>query len=242
MVQVVSGLAAPPLNTRIFKLRIRPSVSNPAAKRKSMPRSARTFAAVCLAFGLASCAHPINRHNAAQYHGWGQEAERAGNFALAERNYGRALVNARLGHSPDAGVSMAMYNLGRVKGYLCKYDEAERLLLDALALEEKVSGPESGLVTMRLFELARLQFDRGHYAASLPWFSRAIPAVRKLGAESSDPIALAEVLDQYALALARAGRPDDGAASRREADALRAAHPGKGARFKPVSYDQPCRK
>jgi tetratricopeptide (TPR) repeat protein len=93
---------------------------------------------------LAGCASPINRHNAAKYHDWGLEAEQAGNYQLAERNYERALINMRLGHSPNAELSMVMYNLGRVKGHLCKHDESQQLLTEALKPEEKVTGPDSG--------------------------------------------------------------------------------------------------
>lgn len=186
---------------------------------------------------LAGCANPINQHNAAKYHDWGQEAERARNYQMAERNYERALINARLGHSPDADVSMAMYNLGRVKGYLCKYDESQQLLTEALKLEEKVTGPDSGITTMRLFELARLHFDREQYEASLPYFARGIPTVRKLDVETSDPIALADVLDQYAVALAKTGKPQESSERKQEADMLRAKNPGKSARFRPASYN-----
>ena len=54
---------------------------------------------------LTGCGNPINRHNAANYHQWGLEAEWAGDYVLAERNYSRALMNAKLGDSPDAGIS-----------------------------------------------------------------------------------------------------------------------------------------
>jgi len=189
---------------------------------------------------LAGCANPINQHNAAKYHDWGLEAEQAGNYQLAERNYERALINARLGHSPDAGVSMAMYNLGRVKGHLCKYDESQQLLTEALKLEEKVTGPNSGITTMRLFELARLHFDREQYEASLPYFARGIPVVIKLGIETSDPIALADALDQYSIALGKTGKQQESADRKQEADELRTKNPGKSARFKPVSFPKAC--
>ena len=200
----------------------------------------RLLIVACVTLGLASCAHPINRHNAAKYHDWGLEAERAGDYRLAERNYERALINARLGHAHDAGLSMAMYNLGRVKAYLCKYDDAEKLLVDALQLEERVTGPDSGLTSMRLFELARLHLDRRQYAASLPYFARGIPVVKKLGVESSDPIALADALEQYSIALGKSGRSADSMQRKREADALRAGNPGRTARFRPPRYGQPC--
>jgi len=105
----------------------------------------RTLTISALVTALTGCANPINQHNAAKYHDWGMEAERAGDYQLAERNYERALANARIGYSPDAGISMAMYNLGRVKGHLCKHDEAEKLLTEALQLEEKVTGQKAAL-------------------------------------------------------------------------------------------------
>jgi hypothetical protein len=49
-----------------------------------------------------------------------------------------------------AFISRLTYNLGRVKGQRCKHEEAEALLLEALRLEEKSSGPESALTSMRL--------------------------------------------------------------------------------------------
>jgi tetratricopeptide (TPR) repeat protein len=132
---------------------------------------------------LAGCANPINQKTVSNYYEWGLKAELAGDYALAEKNYERALINARLGRSPDAGVSAAMYSLGRMKGYLCTYDDGEKLLLESLALEEKVTGPESGITTKRLFELARFYFDRGQFSASLPYFGGGLPAVKKLGLE-----------------------------------------------------------
>src|SRR4051812_7396785 len=101
------------------------------------------------------CANPINQRTASQYYELGLQAEAAGDHALAERNYQRALVNARIGHSPDEGVSAAMYSLGRMKGHLCKYKDAEELLLESLALQEKATGPEDVNTVKRIFELGR---------------------------------------------------------------------------------------
>jgi tetratricopeptide (TPR) repeat protein len=201
----------------------------------------RTLAAAAvLVAGLSGCANPINQRTATNYYQAAVDAEVAGDYRLAERNYERALVNAKLGHSPDAGTSAAMYGLGRMKGLLCKYDEAEKLLLESLRLEETVTGPESAITTMRLFEIARLDFDQGKYAASLPYFSRGIAAVQKLGVQRSDPIALADALDDYATALAKAQQPSDADAVRREASDLRQRNPGAKANFKPLRYGQKC--
>jgi tetratricopeptide (TPR) repeat protein len=88
---------------------------------------------------IAGCANPLNERHVRFYTDAGGSAEQAGNWELAERNYERALINARIAQ-PDSGPtdyrSMAAYNLGRAKGHLCKFEEAERLLIEALEMEE----------------------------------------------------------------------------------------------------------
>jgi tetratricopeptide (TPR) repeat protein len=189
---------------------------------------------------LVACANPINQKTAQNYYDWGLRAELAGEYALAERNYERALINARLGHSPDAGISAAMYSVGRMKGILCKYDEAEPLLLESLKLEETVTGPESGITSKRLFELARFYSDREMYARSLPYFSRGIPLLFKLGAESSDPIALAEALETYSMALLKSGQRSESEGATRQAEEIRSKNKGRTAIFVPVRYGSKC--
>ena len=192
--------------------------------------------ALVVAGTLAGCGNPVNVRTAESYFEAAMQAERAGDYARAEQLYDRALLNARLGHAPDGAISAAQYNLGRVKGYRCKFGEAQALLVDALKLEEKVTGPDSDVTTMRLFELARLHFDQGQFDQALPYYARGIPAVRKLGVESSDPIALADALDEYAQALARSGRADEARVAKSQADEVRARNANKRAGFVPVRY------
>ena len=189
---------------------------------------------------VAACANPINQKTASNYYDAAVQAELAGNFALAEQNYGRALINARLGHSLDAGISASMYGLGRMKGYLCKFSEAEPLLLESLNLEESATGPESAITTKRLFELARLYSDRGMYAQSLPYFARGIPAVQRLGVESSDPMALADALDEYSVALSKTGMHAEADQAKSQATQIRAKNPGKRAIYVPIRYGKKC--
>jgi tetratricopeptide (TPR) repeat protein len=191
---------------------------------------------------LASCANPINRRTGMNYNDWGRQAEWAGDYALAEKNYERALINFRIGHTGDADVSMGLYNLGRAKAYLCKFDESEKLLLEALALQEQVSGRESGLVTMRLFELARVYAASKRYQESVKNYEEAIKNVRALGVESSDPIGFAMVLDDYAGILSKARREDESIHVKKEAEGLRSKNLGKQAGFMPAQYGQNCAK
>ena len=188
---------------------------------------------------LAGCGNPVNLRTAGIYHEQAEQAERAGDFVRAEQLYDRALLNARLAHAPDNVISGVQYNLGRMKGYQCKFAEAETLLAGALKLEEAVSGPDSGITTMRLFELARLNYDQERFEQAVPYYARGIVAVRKLGMETGDPIALANALDEYANALARTGRADEARSAESQAQVLRARNTGKSATFVPVRYRCP---
>jgi tetratricopeptide (TPR) repeat protein len=191
---------------------------------------------------LIGCANPLNERHVMFYTDAGGTAERAGNWELAERNYERALINARIAQ-PDSGPtyyrSMAAYNLGRVKGHLCKLDDAEGLLTEALEMEEKLSGPASGLTTMRLLELGRLNLDRGRFARSVPYLERGLAAVTKLGIEESDPGGLANAYDDLAAALQGNGDIAKADKARQEALRIRKANPERPAKFVAERY-KPC--
>lgn len=189
---------------------------------------------------IAGCANPVNLKTASIYYNSAVDAEIRGDYTFAERQYDRALINARLGHAPAAGIAASMYGLGRMKGYLCKFSEAEPLLLEALKIEETVSGSEGVIITKRLFELARFYSDRGQYAQSIPYFARGIPAVVKVGIESSDPTAFADALDEYALALQKSGNKAESQKFQLQASDLRTKNEGRKASFVPVRYGQNC--
>ncbi|HEX6843158.1 MAG TPA: tetratricopeptide repeat protein [Stellaceae bacterium] len=198
-------------------------------------------ALIAAATGLSGClAHAINEKNGLRYHDAGLEAEQAGDFKTAERDYLRALINFRDGELPESYLSMELYNLGRMEGHNCNYADAKAHLLDALHREERLSGPESSLTTKRLFELARLSYDRGEYADAAIYYGRGIPAARKLGIEKTDPITLANALDEYGTALRNAERPEEAKAAVSAADGIRASHPGEKAKYNFVRYTRRC--
>ena len=85
----------------------------------------KLYSILLCALLVGGCASQINLKTATIYYDSAVEAEIRGDFVFAERQYDRALINARLGHSPQAGISASMYGLGRMKGYLCKFSEAE---------------------------------------------------------------------------------------------------------------------
>jgi len=200
----------------------------------------RLLVIVSTAALLAACATDINLVNANRYYDAGLRTEAAGDFPAAEQNYQRALINARDGRASDAMISAAMYSLGRMKGLNCKYDEAQSLLSGSLHLEEKVSGPESAMVSKRLFELARFSFDRQQFGAAADYSARAIATGRKLGLAQDDPIALADATDEYATALRNSGRGSAADTAAAEARSLRAASPGAKAKYSFPRYNRTC--
>jgi tetratricopeptide (TPR) repeat protein len=193
-----------------------------------------------VALFLIGCANPINQHTAQNYNELGRQAERAGDYVLAEEYYSRALWNAKIGGLPISGVSMVSYNLGRTKGYLCKHDEAEQLLLDALRMEDELSEPEIGLITMRLLELARLVADQSRYDEAVFYYARAVPLVRELDIESEDPIGFANVLVDYSQVLKSSGNVEKAELIRQESDRIRDSYPLMRPNFVPQSYKQNC--
>jgi tetratricopeptide (TPR) repeat protein len=189
---------------------------------------------------LAGCATDINMVNASRYHEAGLRAEWAGDYKAAETFFQRSLINARDGKASDSTISMAMYNLGRMKGLNCQYDEARSLLTDSLKLEEKISGQENALVTKRLFELARFSYDRQQYSAAADYYGRAIASGRKLGLAKDDPIALADAIDEYATALRNSGQGGAADAATADARALRMANPDAKAKYSFPRYNRSC--
>lgn len=185
---------------------------------------------------LTACANPINLKTAERYYVTGRDAEFSGDYATARERYARALLNARLGHADPATISMLTYNLGRMEGYIGKCDEAQKLLMDALAQEEQITGPESGITTMRLFELARLNYDQKNYQEAQGYYKRGIPAGEKLGVTESDPIGLANAIDEYADALEKGGEHPAASEARQKAQVLRTANPSRKADFVPERY------
>jgi hypothetical protein len=93
---------------------------------------------------------------------------------------------------------------------------------------------------MRLFELGRLNLDRGQFAKSVPYLERGLATVTKLGVEQSDPGALADAYDDYAAALQGTGDVAKADLARQEARRIRKAYPGRPARFVAIRYKEPC--
>lgn len=200
------------------------------------------FTALIVAMlALSGCGRDFGTSNMARYHDAGMRAEQANDYQAAEELYERALVWAGTEKVPPTLLSLSLYNLGRMKGHSCKFSEAGELLLTSLALEEQTSGPDSPQVTRRLFELARLYYDRRQYADALPYYAEAVAMLRRLGLESDDPVNLGDALREYATALRQTGNARAAAGALAEADALRARYPDETRHFVIARYTAACR-
>jgi tetratricopeptide (TPR) repeat protein len=190
---------------------------------------------------VSGCANPINMHTAQKYLNAGIAAERSGDYVAAHENYYRAYVNTEIGHADDQRKALAMYNLARMKGYLCMKAAAEPLFLNSVAVEEKALSQNGAWYTGRLVETARFYYGFGEYPKAVPYFEKATLRLVSSGNEAASPIEMADIWEDYAEALRRVGsvaKADELAGRARK---LRDANPGKTARFSPFLYGKNCK-
>lgn len=190
---------------------------------------------------LSGCTNPVNMYTAQKYFDAGVAAERAGNYQLAHDKYYRAYVNTEIGHADDQRKALTMYNLARMKGYLCMKAEAEPLLLNSVAVEEKALGQNGNWYTGRLVETARFYFGFGEYAKAVPYFEKATLRLVDSGNEITTPIEMADLWDDYAEALRRIGSGSKANEVSNRARSLRDSNVGKTAGVVPFSYGKNCK-
>jgi len=186
------------------------------------------------------CSHFSDRRTYERSIDLAAAAQQDGDLQGAKIYWWRAYESAARAELGPPYTSIPLYNYGRTAGYLCQYDEARDALQRALALDEKAVPLDEVNVSMRLFELARLDFAHENWAAAVGWYDRAIPLMRKIGGDLSDPISVADELDRYAIALQRAGDTGRAVTTSGEAAHLRAIHPGARPTFVAKPYPTKC--
>ena len=185
---------------------------------------------------ITANANRLNMKEAEIHYNAASEFEYKGDYQSAKEQYAKALVNAKLGGGEPALISMLTYNYGRMLGLTCQYEESEKNLLEALNIEKSVSGSDSGTISMRLFELARLDHDNNKYEKSIPYFEEGIPIVEKLGIERSDPIGYSLILEIYKDSLSQLNQSDKVNQIQMKIDKLKSDNPGKTPGYEPISY------
>jgi len=124
---------------------------------------------------VTGCANPLNQATSDRYSQTCAEAEQNSQLEVAEQACYRALVNVDWGNLGEAQKSQKMYDLARIKLYLKKSEEAEKLFKDALAIEEKLTPPSNQRIGRRLAELAIIYGGRKRFEEGVPYVERLLP-------------------------------------------------------------------
>lgn len=199
-------------------------------KRKSHLASFAIFSLV-----VATGVHAQERENTQ-----GNAAYDAGKFQLALEKYQKALQRAE--KAGDLSYrAMATYGMARANAQLCKLDEAEALFRESISLREGIPDNSQAYLTQNWIEFGRFLVANNRPADAIPYFAKAVPRLEGLGIESSDPIAYAQFLDTYVVALKASGADASAEELTLKASALREKNPGKYAQFTPLPY-WPCGK
>jgi tetratricopeptide (TPR) repeat protein len=164
--------------------------------------------------------NPINRETSRRYFIDAEKAAAAGDLQAAKIGYSRALLNGRLGDIPPAVEAVVGQKLAQVLGNLCEREEAEKIFLEAIAAAEKAAGAESPRTFPLRAELAQFTFDTDQFDKAVGYFEKAF-SVGEVVLTEKQPVAMAQVLDDYATALERSGQANKAEEARRKAAGLR---------------------
>lgn len=147
------------------------------------------FLIILVTFIFSGCANPLNEATFSRYDKVCSDAERIGDFATAEQACYRALVNVDIGNLGPEKKSVALYNLGRIKKKVGKYDEAEDLLKQSLKIEESLSGPTSEKIGRRLAELAMTYGAKGKFIEGVPYLEKIEKTIQFFNGPERDTLA-----------------------------------------------------
>jgi tetratricopeptide (TPR) repeat protein len=173
-------------------------------------------------FFITACAPAINRKTSQITSEAGAIAQQNGDWDAARRNFAKALLNAEMGNEPKDTLAILNYEYGRSLGVTCFFEKAEFYLEKSLELDQQTNGP----IYLSILELARLNFDQKRYEAAIPYFEKLLPIYKDINAEKEAPYAVAEVFDEYSVALGKTGNMKKAESIKQKAITLRAQYPG----------------
>jgi tetratricopeptide (TPR) repeat protein len=165
---------------------------------------------IAIACQLAACANPLNRaaFNNDRQQGFASEAK--GDWAAAEIAYHSAAENVRLGNLGEDFESEALFNLGRVKRIVGKFDESEDLLKRALAIDDSCYGREACLTSYTAAELAATYFDTKKFGKGTLLLIRLEPIALQNKCQFTEQARrfFKQIYHKYASELSRQGKPE----------------------------------
>lgn len=168
----------------------------------------RAYIILFCTFFIAGCANPLNRATSDRYAKTCNEAMNKGQLEVAEEACYRALVNVDWGNLGPELKSQRLYNLALIKRGLAKFKEAEDLLNQSLAIEEKLSPPSSLRIGRRQVELSVNLAAQGKWADGSQLLDRVLPIAEQF--EGQDRTWASEVLRRYAEQLRKTNQPELG--------------------------------
>jgi len=136
----------------------------------------RNAVVISLAVLISACANPLKWATSDRYSRTCAEPERAWALTVAEEACYRALVNVDLGNLGDHMKCQKMYNLAGIKSRLGKFDEAEELYKESIAIEEKLTPISDERVGRRAAKLAGDYVYRLRLEEGLPYVERLSPS------------------------------------------------------------------
>ena len=155
---------------------------------------------------ISGCANPLNRVTYDRYWKQGGDAERVGQLGVAEQAYYRALMNVDMGNLEPLLKAQALYNLGCVKRRVGKYTEAEDLLKQSLALDEKILSPEDLDTDRCLIELSVTFSAQEKWSEGSRYLERVFPHASRFSGHEREFIG--EVFKHFAAGLRKAGQEE----------------------------------
>lgn len=132
---------------------------------------------------LSACANPINRVTYQDYKKQGAQAEARGDWATAEMAYYRAAENVRWGNLEPALQSNSLFDLGRAKRAVGKFDESETILKQALTIDEKLYGVDGFITSITISELAATYLEAKKYSEGTALMIRLEPLLQQHSAK-----------------------------------------------------------
>ena len=161
------------------------------------------------------------REMSRQSYAQAERALAAGDLPAAKAGYTSALLNARLAGDLPLGAEAALAEkLARVLGNLCERGDAEKTFLEAVSAAERSSGARPASTFPLRIELAQLAYDTDQFEKATRYFESAFAVGETLLAEKQ-PAAMAQLIDDYAVALDKSGRAAEAAKARQKASSLR---------------------
>lgn len=196
-----------------------------------MKQSLLTFAfATALLNACSALDTQSFQNNYSLYNREALKAEKENNWNAAARRYSLALQNSEWANEGKGVRSDFHYKLGRALGATCQFDASEQNLAQAHQFNPRM--PQA------LAELGRLKLAQNQLLDALSFFERALPDLQK--SANADPIGVAEILDDYSIALGKSNKEADARAIAKRAGELRAGNAGKTASMIKPPYGGQC--